>query len=173
MNGSLYAYSSYAIPTALTTLLMLTFGLRVLLRRVSRVSAAFFALTFCASIWLFAFTLMYLAVRPDAALFWARIAYLGVPILPAAVYHFATEMLHIVRKRRVAIADEEDVRHRVDDFLRRERRRDRHELIAMHGVRDDDDESEEGEIAEWINGNPVFRKEIDAADVRDAERRHQ
>ena len=104
MNGSLYAYSSYAIPTALTTLLMLTFGLRVLLRRVSRVSAAFFALTFCASIWLFAFTFMYLAVRPDAALLWARIAYLGVPILPAAVYHFATEMLHIVRKRRVAIA---------------------------------------------------------------------
>src|SRR4051812_23110753 len=103
MHGDVYAFSPYAIPTALTTLLMLVFGLRVLTRRVSRVSAAFFALTFFASIWLFAFTFMYSATRPDAALLWARVAYLGVPFIPAAVYHFTLEMLRIVKKRRVPL----------------------------------------------------------------------
>jgi len=103
-EGDVYAFSPYAIPTGLTTLLMLVFGLRVLVRRVSRVSAAFFALTFFASIWLFAFTFMYSATRAAVALQWARIAYLGVPFLPAAVYHFTLEMLRIVKKRRVALA---------------------------------------------------------------------
>jgi diguanylate cyclase (GGDEF)-like protein/PAS domain S-box-containing protein len=102
-EGEVYAFSPYAIPTAVTSLLMLVFGLRVLSRRVSRVSAAFFALTFFATIWLVAFTFMYSATRPDAALHWARIAYLGVPFIPAAVYHFTLEMLRIVKKRRVPL----------------------------------------------------------------------
>src|SRR5438105_3014980 len=104
IQGALYAFTPYAIPTALTTLLMLVFGLRVLTRRVSRVSAAFFRLTFFASIWLFAFTFMYSTSSAEAALQWARIAYLGVPFIPAAVYQFTLEMLRIVTKRRVALA---------------------------------------------------------------------
>jgi diguanylate cyclase (GGDEF)-like protein/PAS domain S-box-containing protein len=102
-EGEVYAFSPYAIPTALTAVLMLVSGIRVLARRVSRVSLAFFSLTFFCSIWLVAFTFMYCAMRPDAAQFWSRIAYLGVPFIPAAVYHFTLEMLRVVDKRRVPL----------------------------------------------------------------------
>ena len=57
-----------------TTLLMLVFGARVLMRRVSRVSAAFFGLTVFASIWFAAFTMMYLArTRPPRSAGRARV----------------------------------------------------------------------------------------------------
>ena len=64
-----YVFSPYAIPTAVTTVLMLLFGVAVLMRRVSRVSGAFFSLTFFASVWLFAFTFMYSARDAAHALF--------------------------------------------------------------------------------------------------------
>ena len=102
-EGEIYAFSPYAIPTALTAVLMLVSGIRVLSRRVSRVSFAFFSITFFCSIWLVAFTFMYCATRPGAAQFWSRVAYLGVPFIPAAVYHFTLEMLRIVDKRRVPL----------------------------------------------------------------------
>jgi diguanylate cyclase (GGDEF)-like protein/PAS domain S-box-containing protein len=79
---------------------MLLFGLRVVMRRVSRVSAAFFALTMCAAIWFAAFTMMYLSADPKTALHWARLAYLGVPFLAPAIYHFSVEMLRVFPSRR-------------------------------------------------------------------------
>jgi diguanylate cyclase (GGDEF)-like protein/PAS domain S-box-containing protein len=102
-DASAYALSPYALPTAATTLLMLAFGGRVLIRRVSRVSAAFFVLTFVAAVWFGAFTAMYMARSATIALQWARVAYLGVPFIPAAVYQFTVEMLRITRKRRFAV----------------------------------------------------------------------
>ena len=99
-----YAYSPYAVPAALTTLLMLLFGARVATRRFSRVSVAFFAMTFVVAIWQFAFTFMYSATDARVAGWWARIAYLGVPFIAPAIYQFTIEMLRIRKKRRVAAA---------------------------------------------------------------------
>jgi diguanylate cyclase (GGDEF)-like protein/PAS domain S-box-containing protein len=99
-----YSFSPYAVPTALTTILILTFGIRVLVLRVSRVSASFFVLTFVVSVWLFAFTFMYSTGRADVAERWARIAYLGVPFIAPAIYQFTVEMLRIARHRRMAVA---------------------------------------------------------------------
>jgi len=82
---------------------MLVFGTSVLARRMSRVAAAFFALTAAASVWLVAFTFMYCAKDAATALFWSRAAYLGVPFLAPAIYHFTAEMLHISKLRRGAI----------------------------------------------------------------------
>ena len=101
IQGEVYAFSPYAIPTAVTTILIIVFGTRVLLHRLSRVTFAFFGFMFVVSVWLFAFTFMYSATRPEVALFWARIAYLGVPMIPAAIYQFTLEMLRIVKKRRL------------------------------------------------------------------------
>jgi len=101
IQGEVYAFSPYAIPTAVTTVLIIVFGTRVLLHRLSRVTFAFFGFMFVVSVWLFAFTFMYSATRPEVALFWARIAYLGVPLIPAAIYQFTLEMLRIVKKRRL------------------------------------------------------------------------
>jgi diguanylate cyclase (GGDEF)-like protein/PAS domain S-box-containing protein len=95
-----YVFSPFAIPTAATTLLMLLFGVRVLMRRVSRVSGAFFALTVFASIWFAAFTMMYLSSDPVTALRWARLAYFGVPFIAPAIYQFSVEMLRVFPARR-------------------------------------------------------------------------
>jgi len=103
LDRGAYVYSAYAIPTAVTTILMLLFGVAVLMRRTSRVSAAFFSLTLFASVWLFAFTFMYSARDAEHALFWARIAYFGVPFIAPAIYQFTVEMLRIMRLRRVAV----------------------------------------------------------------------
>ena len=82
---------------------MLVFGTSVLARRMSRVAAAFFSLTAAASVWLIAFTFMYCAKDAATALFWSRAAYLGVPFLAPAIYHFTAEMLRIGKARRGAI----------------------------------------------------------------------
>jgi diguanylate cyclase (GGDEF)-like protein/PAS domain S-box-containing protein len=103
LDRGAYVFSPYAIPTAVTTALMLLFGVTVFLRRASRVSAAFLSLTAFASIWLFAFTFMYSATDAGHALFWARIAYFGVPFLAPAIYQFTVEMLRIMRLRRIAV----------------------------------------------------------------------
>ncbi|HEX7193023.1 MAG TPA: EAL domain-containing protein, partial [Thermoanaerobaculia bacterium] len=95
-----YLFSPFAVPTAATTLLMLLFGVRVLMRRVSRVSGAFFALTVCAAIWFAAFTMMYLSADAATALRWARLAYFGVPFLAPAIYQFSVEMLRVFPSRR-------------------------------------------------------------------------
>jgi len=100
LDRGAYAFSPYAIPTAVTTALMLLFGVAVLLRRPSRVSAAFFGLTAFASVWLFAFTFMYSSRDAEHALFWSRIAYFGVPFIAPVIYQFAVEMLRIMRLRR-------------------------------------------------------------------------
>ncbi len=100
VDGSLYGFSPYAVPTLITAVLMLVFGASVLLRRLSVVAGAFFAMTSFAALWLVAFTFMYCAKDADVALFWARVAYLGVPFLPPSIYHFAAEVLRIARERR-------------------------------------------------------------------------
>ena len=100
VNAARYAFSVYAVPTALTSLLMLVFGVSLLLRRPSRLTAAFFGMTAAASLWLFAFTFMYCAAEERLALFWARAAYSGVPLIAPAIYQFTVEMLRIGGKRR-------------------------------------------------------------------------
>ena len=97
-----YAFSPHAIPVALTAVLIVAFGLRVLLRRVSAAGASFFSLTIVVGIWMAAFAFMYSATGADAALTWARRAYLGVPFIPAAIYWFTIEVLRIAHRRRLA-----------------------------------------------------------------------
>src|SRR5205823_3686560 len=59
-----------------------------------------FSMTLAAALWESAFTLMYLSRHADTALFWARMAYLGVPFIAPALYHFTIEALRISRERR-------------------------------------------------------------------------
>jgi diguanylate cyclase (GGDEF)-like protein/PAS domain S-box-containing protein len=82
---------------------MLTLGVLVLARNVSRVTTAFFVMTLTASVWLFCFAFMYSTTDAATALFWAKAAYLGVPLIAPAVYQFTVEHLRIAQKRRAAI----------------------------------------------------------------------
>src|ERR1051325_7470096 len=72
------------------------------MRGTSRVTTAFFAMTVAASVWLSAFTAMYCSRDGATAIVWARLAYIGVPLLAPAIYSFTIEMLQIGTKRRLA-----------------------------------------------------------------------
>ncbi|HLJ73532.1 MAG TPA: diguanylate cyclase, partial [Thermoanaerobaculia bacterium] len=98
-----HGLSPSALPTAITSLLMVMFGTSVLRRRVSRVTLAFAAMSAACSAWLVAFTFMYTTDNAAHALFWARVAYVGVPFIAVAIYHFAIEMLDIYAKRKFAV----------------------------------------------------------------------
>ncbi len=100
---NVYAFSLSAIPPAATALLVLLFGIRVVTRRVSRASIAFFILTLFGAIWQVGFTGMFLSTTVEKCLGWLKFAYLGVPFLAPAVYQFTVEMLRIAQRRRAAL----------------------------------------------------------------------
>ncbi len=100
---NVYAFPISAIPTAATALLMLLFGIRVLTRRVSRASISFFVLSLFVVIWQAGFTGMFLSTTVEKAAVWMKLAYVGIPFLAPAVYHFSVEMLRIAQRRRVAL----------------------------------------------------------------------
>ncbi|HEV7768824.1 MAG TPA: EAL domain-containing protein [Thermoanaerobaculia bacterium] len=104
MPGSLtavYAFTLAAIPVAITALLILAFGVYVVWRRFTSVSAAFFTMTAAVAIWMTSFTFMYASHDAETALLWARRAYFGVPFIPPAIYWFTVEFLRIERRRRL------------------------------------------------------------------------
>src|SRR5215210_6254 len=96
LDPAYYAVSVYAIPTFLTTLAIFLLGLVVLLReRLSHVSISFFLLTLTVSIWLFGFSCAYSTTDAQIALWWTRVAYLGVPFIAPATYQFTIAMLRL------------------------------------------------------------------------------
>jgi PAS domain S-box-containing protein len=91
-----YTFSVYAIPGFAATAILLLFGLLVLIHeRASRVSRLYALVTLTASVWLFAFSWMYSSTNEGVALWWAKAAYLGVPSIASAIYHFTAVALQI------------------------------------------------------------------------------
>ena len=103
LSQGAYAFSWYAVPVGLTAVLILAFGTRVVMRRVTGVSAAFFAMTFVVAIWMAAFTMLYSTRDAHIALFWSRLAYLGVPFIAPTLYWFTIELLRIDSRRRTPL----------------------------------------------------------------------
>jgi diguanylate cyclase (GGDEF)-like protein/PAS domain S-box-containing protein len=101
MSGG-YAFSPASVPVALTGVIILAFGIRVLAKRVTSVSAAFFTMTIAVAVWMVTFTGMYAAVDASTALRWAHAAYFGVPFIAPALYWFTIEVLRLERRRRLA-----------------------------------------------------------------------
>lgn len=99
-----YALRSFVALPLTTATVVLLFGIVVVAReRASRVSVLFFALTFSISVWLFAFSLMYATDVPRIALFWAKAAFLGIPFIPAAVFHFVVGLERVERKLQALV----------------------------------------------------------------------
>ncbi|HET7321238.1 MAG TPA: PAS domain S-box protein, partial [Longimicrobiaceae bacterium] len=61
----------------------------------------FFALTLVVAVWQGCFAAMYAATDAVHALAWARAAYLGIPLIPAAIYDFTAHVLRLRRRRTV------------------------------------------------------------------------
>lgn len=101
-----YQLSIYSIPTLITTAAILLLGILVLVReRVSLVSLSFSLVTLAVSIWLFGFSVMYSSPDSDSALWWNKVAYLGVPFIAPATYQFTVAVLKLYDrfKRFVAL----------------------------------------------------------------------
>jgi len=101
VHGTQYTASVYAIPTLVTAVATLLLGLVVLFREHgSRVSILFGLVTLTIGAWLVAFSFMYCAVEEGVALWWARTAYLAVPFIPSAIYHFTVAVLRLPSRCR-------------------------------------------------------------------------
>ncbi|HEY0789205.1 MAG TPA: PAS domain S-box protein, partial [Thermoanaerobaculia bacterium] len=86
---SSYDLTAAGLPNLLMAFSILAFGIMVAVREsFSLIARRLLLLNCAASIWLFSFALMYWSANEPTALFWARMAYLGVPFIPVALYHF-------------------------------------------------------------------------------------
>lgn len=98
-----YAVSFFAIPPGITAVVVMVFAFRAVFKHYSRLSLAMFWMSLVAAAWLAAFSMMYLAAEPRAALFWARVGSGAVPFIAPATYQFALEILRIAERRKAAI----------------------------------------------------------------------
>jgi len=98
-----YVFNPLTIQTLAVALGLLVLGIFALVREQgSHVSVVFFVLTLSMGVWLFAFAWMYSAKDVHLAMWWAKVGYVGVVCIPAAVYHFSSLILldyEKVRKR--------------------------------------------------------------------------
>ncbi|MBI4598228.1 MAG: PAS domain S-box protein [Candidatus Omnitrophica bacterium] len=93
-----------AAATSLTAFAAFGLALAVVIReRASVVSLLFLLMSATIGWWLFAFSHMYGAADVDMALWWAKTAYLTIPLIPVAVSHFAAVSLGMYRENRVIL----------------------------------------------------------------------
>jgi hypothetical protein len=101
-NPESYAYNPVAIPTFLTSILILLLGVGTLIRAGNSAEARrFFVITLTGTMWFLGFSWMYSASNKEVALWWAKLAYLlGIAFIPASVFGFTVKLLNIERHRR-------------------------------------------------------------------------
>jgi len=87
-----------ALPLATGTLVFLLGAVVILRERASRISILFVALTTSVAVWLFCFSLMYASTNERTAAFWARAAFIAIPFIPTAVYHFVVGLARLERR---------------------------------------------------------------------------
>jgi len=96
-----YTLDYYAIPVFIVSMVSLGLAVyRVIREEFSFLGISFFLLGLTIFIWLFSFSWMYCAKDEYVALWWAKVAYIGLPFLPAAVYNFSMVFLQIYRQHR-------------------------------------------------------------------------
>lgn len=99
-----YGASPFATPVAAVAGLSILIGLFVVLRERGRqVSLSFFATTLALAIYQLGFSFMLRAQDEHIAMWWARFAYVGVPFIIPAVYHFSVHLLGLERKREQVV----------------------------------------------------------------------
>lgn len=96
----------HAVPLFAVGVLLFVLGAAILAREgLSEVSAAFFFLTACASIWLVSMSLVIGSRTEAVATAWTRIEHAGVCFIPSAVYLFTLAVVKRLRRfRRSAFA---------------------------------------------------------------------
>jgi PAS domain S-box-containing protein len=109
MLNSLYDNSPYLLHPLAVQALVVAFGVSllgiyVLIREQgSRVSVSYFLLTQSMGVWLFAFSRMYSATDEHLAMWWVRVGYAGIAVIPASVYYFVTLILKQYERVRMRV----------------------------------------------------------------------
>lgn len=103
-----YSFDLIPTPAALPNLLVaasiLVLGIFVLAReRASTVAISLFALTSLISLWLTSVSMMMMVTTARTAFVFARLAYVGVALIPAAVLQFTVALLDDTKKRRTML----------------------------------------------------------------------
>jgi len=96
-----YHFSLYAIPPAVTAVVVISAAIMVAFTRFSRTSMALLGLAIATAAWQIARTFMYLATDSHTALVWARISCAAVPFIAPALYQFVSTLLDSAIYRRI------------------------------------------------------------------------
>ena len=100
-DNTSYVFNALTLQTLAVALGLFALGIYALIReQMSHVSVVIFILMLSMGLWLFAFSWMNCAVDEDLALWWAKLAYVGITAIPAAVYNFSTLMFKDYEKDR-------------------------------------------------------------------------
>ncbi len=84
----------YSIPPLMSGFLVLILGFYVFLnKRKAALNVIFLAITIAVSIWLVSYSVAFSCLAPRRALFWSRIGYLGVTVIPVLTFHFHIEFI--------------------------------------------------------------------------------
>ena len=104
LNPESYGTSPFAAPVAAVAVLAIGTGLYVVVRERGRqVSLSFLAATVALAVYQFAFSFMLRAEDAETAFWWARVAYMGIPFIVPAVYHFSVHLLGLERERGAVV----------------------------------------------------------------------
>jgi diguanylate cyclase (GGDEF)-like protein/PAS domain S-box-containing protein len=99
-----YAFNWFAVPPLLTAAFSLAVGLLVLSRdRGSPVARALFLLTAVISLWMGATAGAYCSIDAGTALAWIKAAYIGVPMIPAALCLHVSVALRLYQRMKVLV----------------------------------------------------------------------
>ena len=103
-DGGLYTANAYGMAMAVVAVLSLGVGIWVVVReRASRISLSLMAGSSALAIYLFGFSFMVQAVDAGAAHRWSHVAYLGIPLIVPALYHFSIDLLGFWERRKAWI----------------------------------------------------------------------
>jgi PAS domain S-box-containing protein len=94
LNPQSYNHSLYAIPPFVAAIVVLLLGVVVLVREQnSRAARQYFIHVSTCVVWLLSYSAMYRSAVPEVALWWARVALIGIVFFHIAVLHFGAVML--------------------------------------------------------------------------------
>jgi PAS domain S-box-containing protein len=103
LNIASYTLNPLAVPLLLVACLFFFFALRVLFAESLNVSIGFFVLGISAAIWFVSYFFLYCSSDAHVALWWVKAAYVGIPFIPAALYHFCLAILQAQRRERKTV----------------------------------------------------------------------
>ena len=99
-----YYLDPFAIPLFMVPVVSLGLSCMIFHREgINPVSYSFRLVSLSVSIWLISFSLMYCSKDAAAAFFWAKVSYLGVPMIPASLYQFTVSVLGIYKENKKSV----------------------------------------------------------------------